>query len=141
MPSVISYQKYLESFHIDDELIPIKDALSKGSSMKKLHFLNVTTYEALMEIVKAKKELNKSITCSIAPHYLYFSSVDVEPESTKFKCKPPLRDEKNQELLISECLARGSVDIITSMHFPVAPELKEDLKDFSRAMPGANTIG
>ncbi len=141
VPVVVSYRAYVERFDVRDEALPIAELFEKVKDTYHTHILNVGCGEAVAEIEKARVGRKPgSVSCSLAPHYLYFTSADIEDKDTRFKCRPPIRDEKNMASLLTS-LAAGHIDTVASMHFPVASTLKEQCTNFLRAMPGANTLG
>ena len=135
-----TYKQYIEFFLKDEEVLAIKEVLDKVDDKCRIHFLNITSHEALKVASNVPKEY--LTTYSVGPHYLYFSADEIEDKDTRFKLAKPILSEYNStELLKTFASANNSKMIASSMHFPVVPELKQDIQSFARAMPGANTLG
>ncbi len=99
------------------EIIQIeRDIRLLESTGGRLHFLNITTNEAIIAIENAKnKGLN--LTCSTAPHYFTLDETAVDEWRTFAKVFPPLRN-KNDKEAIYNALIKDKIDIITSHHSP-----------------------
>lgn len=99
------------------EIIQIeRDIRLLESTKGKLHFLNVTTNEAIIAIEEAKnKGLN--LTCSTAPHYFTLDENAVDEWKTFAKVFPPLRNEEDKKS-INKALLENKIDIISSHHSP-----------------------
>jgi len=82
----------------------------------KLHFLNITTHEAILAIEKAKKA-GLEVTCSTAPHYFTLNEEAVDEWKTFAKVFPPLRKEKDRKSIYNS-LINNKIDIISSHHSP-----------------------
>ena len=123
-------------FPADSESAGVEELISHFGKMEnlKINILNTSTHETTKLLAESR------VFCSTAAHYLFWAAEDIERGRTALKCKPPIRNEKNRlELLRS--LAKDSINIITSSHFPVPPELKADCKDFCQALGGVSTLG
>jgi dihydroorotase len=99
------------------EIIQIeRDIRLLESTGGKLHFLNVTTNEAIIAIENAKrKQLN--LSCSTAPHYFTLNETAVDEWKTFAKVFPPLRNENDREAIYN-ALVKNKIDIISSHHSP-----------------------
>ncbi|RXZ76663.1 allantoinase AllB [Paenibacillaceae bacterium] len=87
-----------------------------------LHFVHISSPEAVMEIVKAKRS-GMDVTLETCPHYLVLTSEAMHEIGALAKCAPPLRTVELVEEMW-QAIARGEVDIISSDHSPCPPELK-----------------
>lgn len=132
-----SYMQHVNSFPEDWETAAIERILSSKSDIK-IHFSNVCSNKAV-ELINYHKKSFTGITCETSLPYLYFNNQDVKPGDTRYKLDPPLRDEKNKNLLLDSLKLR-LIDCISSYHQPVAPPEKF-LGDFQRAVNGISSMG
>jgi dihydroorotase len=102
----------------------------------RLHFLNVSTAGSVELIRKAKKE-GCNITAQVTAQHLFFSDNDMYGFDTNLKLNPPLRSKEDIEALI-EGIADGTIDCITSDHFPQDIESKK--VEFDQALYGAASL-
>mmetsp|Transcript_34722 Transcript_34722/g.61092 ORF Transcript_34722/g.61092 Transcript_34722/m.61092 type:complete len:546 (+) Transcript_34722:4421-6058(+) len=106
----------------------------------KLHFANLSAATALNKVRKLRKTF-PDITCETSPHYLFFTDDTVPPNDTRYKCFPPIRNLNNNNLLW-ELLKVKAVDMISSNHTVVRPDLKFLAEgDFQRAATGFSSLG
>lgn len=101
----------------------------------RLHIPCISTAESVALIRQAKKKGLK-VTCSVALANICYTDKQLIGFDTNTKLQPPLRNEKDCEAL-KEGLLDGTVDMITSHHQPLNPELKQ--LEFDYATSG--TIG
>ena len=108
----------------------------------KVHISNLSSANALYAIRKNKRDQpNMNLTCETAGFYLYFSDEDIKPGDTRFKCNPPIREEKNRKLLL-DMLQVNAIDAVSSYHRNIQLSLKFLSKgDFKRAVSGISSIG
>ena len=122
------------------EKIAVEKALAVQKKVgNRIHFLHVSTEEALELIARAKKE-RSGITCEVTPHHLFLSEEDIEKLGNYGKINPPLRSKSDQRALWNG-IATGIVDCIGTDHAPHTIEEKE--KDFFSSpsgMPGVETM-
>ncbi|PPH99822.1 allantoinase AllB [Rathayibacter sp. AY1B7] len=88
----------------------------------RAHILHLSSADALPLLREAKAE-GLPISAETCPHYLTFDAGSIPDGGTQFKCCPPIRDERNRELLWKGLLD-GTIDIIASDHSPATAELK-----------------
>lgn len=88
----------------------------------RLHFVHISTAEAVELIDKAKRR-GQDVTVETCPHYLVLTEDDMEVMGPVAKCAPPLRSAAEQEKLW-DALAQGKIDLVASDHSPCPPELK-----------------
>ncbi|XJZ28687.1 allantoinase AllB [Bacillota bacterium Lsc_1132] len=88
----------------------------------KLHFVHISTAEAVEEILKARNE-GQDVTLESCAHYFTISTAQFEEIGPLAKCSPPLRDEAAQAKLWQK-LMEGKIDLLTSDHSPCPPEMK-----------------
>ena len=68
-----------------------------------------------------KKGLN--VSCCVGIPHLLFTDENLLEFDTDFKIIPPLRNSNDQKAL-REGLLDGTIDMITSLHQPINPEIK-----------------
>lgn len=85
------------------------------------HVCHVSTKESVEIIRKAKKE-GVRVTCETGPHYLMYTTNDLE-EDGKWKMNPPLRDYEDRKALC-EGILDGTIDCIITDHAPHSKEEK-----------------
>jgi len=105
------------------EVVPI-DRVIDGvrRTGARAHILHLSSAAALPRLAAAKAE-GLPITVETCPHYLCFTAEEIPDGATQFKCCPPIRDERNRDLLW-EGLLDGIIDIIGSDHSPSTAEFK-----------------
>lgn len=89
----------------------------------KVHFVHISTSEAIQIILKARAE-GVDVTVESCPHYFAMTAEQVEEIGPRAKCQPPLRKAKDQEKLWEELL-NGNIDWLTSDHSPCTEDLKQ----------------
>ncbi|MDC0231627.1 allantoinase AllB [Aureispira] len=87
------------------------------------HIVHISSADCLDSILAAKKG-GVPITVETCPHYLFFNAENIPNADTRFKCAPPIRGSKNNDLLW-ESLINGTIDFIGSDHSPAPPNIKE----------------
>lgn len=88
-----------------------------------LHFVHISSQEAVESIIKARGE-GMDVTLESCVHYFAISAEEFAKIGNKAKCAPPLRKAKDQERLWEQ-LFKGNIDWITSDHAPCTEDLKE----------------
>ncbi|GAA4845290.1 allantoinase AllB [Luteimicrobium xylanilyticum] len=88
----------------------------------RAHVLHVSSAEVL-PVLRAAKADGLRVTAETCPHYLTFTDTDVPDGATRFKCAPPIRGSRNQDLLW-EALDDGTIDLVVTDHSPSTVELK-----------------
>lgn len=115
---------YVDSRPIFTEVEAVQRALLFAKETGcKLHFVHISSSEAIQRIVKAR-ESGMDVTVESCPHYFALTAEDVEQIGPRAKCQPPLRRTQDQEKLWDELLA-GNIDWLASDHSPCTEELKE----------------
>lgn len=94
----------------------------------KLHMAHVSTKEAMIDIIKAKKE-GHDITCEVTPHHIALT------DEEKYRVNPPMRGKEDVEFLI-KAMRCGYVDCIATDH---APHSEEDKKNGAPGISGLET--
>jgi allantoinase len=88
----------------------------------RAHVLHLSSAAALPAIRAAKAE-GLRLTVETCPHYLTFDAASIADGQTQYKCCPPIRDDRNRELLW-DALVDGTIDIVASDHSPSTAALK-----------------
>lgn len=135
-----SYKAYLESrpkkWENDAVALMIKLA---EEYQHPTHIVHLSSAEPLDDIRAAKKR-GVPITVETCPHYVFFKAEYIPNADTRFKCAPPIREEKNNHLLL-DALMDGTLDFIGSDHSPAPPEIKEmESGNFEKAWGGISGI-
>lgn len=89
----------------------------------KLHIPCISSAESVALIREGKKKGLK-VTCSVALANICYTDKMLQGYATHAKLQPPLREEKDCEALKAGLLD-GTIDMITSHHQPLNPELKQ----------------
>ena len=76
----------------------------------------------MAEVIAAQQE-GYDITCETCPHYLYFTTDELDAIGNITKCSPPIRDKAQQDALW-KLLADGAISMVVSDHSPCTPDLK-----------------
>ncbi len=120
----ISYRAYLNSRPKEWENHAIREMINLcRETGARVHIVHLSSAEAL-PMIKQVREEGFPLTVETAPHYLCFSSEEIEDGKTVFKCAPPIREKENNEKLW-EALKSGLIDFIATDHSPAPPDLKE----------------
>lgn len=119
-----SYQEYLHSRpkKWENDAIELMIRMCRKNNCAT-HIVHVSSAEALEDIKKAKAE-GLPLTAETCPHYFYFNAENIPNKNTLYKCAPPIREKKNNELL-KQALANGILDFITTDHSPAPAAIKE----------------
>lgn len=114
---------YVNSRPIFAEVDAVKRALFLAKEAGcRLHFVHISTAEAVEEIIKAKNA-GQDVSLESCPHYFTITTSQFEEIGPVAKCSPPLRNEVEQEKLW-EKLIQGDIDMLTSDHSPCPFEMK-----------------
>ncbi len=118
-----SASDYVASRPIFTEVDAVKRALLFGKETGcKLHFVHISSADAVEEIIKARNQ-GQNVTLESCPHYFTITTRQFEEIGPLAKCSPPLRSEEEQEKLW-EALKQFKIDMLTSDHSPCPPEMK-----------------
>jgi allantoinase len=102
-------------------------AQAARTAKASVHVVHASSHEAL-RAVDWMKQQGTDMTAETCPHYLTFTSADVEHVGPALKCAPPIRDGQIDQLwrdLMSPPLAtRSRVDYVASDHSPCTAALK-----------------
>lgn len=107
----------------------------------KVHIVHLATHEALPMIKHAKETLKLPLSVETCFHYLSLKAEEIQDGATQFKCCPPIRSDKNRQLLW-KALEDKLITSIVSDHSPCTPELKGlERGDFFEAWGGISSVG
>jgi allantoinase len=98
-----------------------------------LHIVHISSGRGVAAALEARAR-GTNISIETCPHYLFFTSEDMERIGAAAKCAPPLRVPEDRDGLWQQMLA-GNIDIIASDHSPSPLDLKRD-SDFFNAWGG-----
>jgi allantoinase len=105
----------------------------------RVHIVHLASAEAVAVVKRARAE-GLRITGETCPHYLTFAAEDVPDGATEFKCAPPIRERRQQEMLW-EALGEGDIDLVVTDHSPAPPGTKcVETGDFIRAWGGIASL-
>ena len=131
-----SYQSYLNSRpkSWEDKAIALMIDLCRETE-GRVHIVHLSSADSLEQIRKAKHD-GLPLTVETGQHYLYFNAENIPDGDTRYKCAPPIREKKNNDLLM-DALIDGTIDFIATDHSPAPPLLKEiESGDFKKAWGG-----
>lgn len=103
----------------------------------RINICHCTCWEAVAEVIKAREE-GVDVSCETCPHYLYFTTDELDAIGATTKCTPPIRDKAEQEGLW-KYLLDGSISMVVSDHSPCTPDLKDKANPFD-AWGGVSSI-
>jgi allantoinase len=140
LPSSRSYQDFLASRPKGAENVAIANLIEQARrSGARVHVLHLSSADALDMIASARKD-GVRITAETCPHYLALSAEEIVDGATQYKCCPPIRESRNQDLLW-QGLLDGVIDLIVSDHSPCTADLKKfEVGDFQRAWGGISSL-
>ncbi|MBP2077001.1 allantoinase AllB [Oceanobacillus polygoni] len=119
-----STMDYVDSRPIFTEVEAVQRALLFAKETGcKLHFVHISTSEAIQKILEARRD-GVDVTVESCTHYFALTAEDVEEIGPRAKCQPPLRKAKDQARLWDELMA-GNIDWLTSDHSPCTEDLKQ----------------
>lgn len=114
-----------------EEIIVARDLAILEYAGGRLHIPTISTAGSVALIAQAKAK-GLDVSCSVALGNLHFTDEILENFDTNYKVLPPLRHEEHVEAL-REGVENGTIDMITSDHYPLDIECKAkefDLADF-----------
>jgi dihydroorotase len=117
---------------IAEQLMIARDIELLRYTGSRLHITGISTQKGVELVAAAKKE-GLNITCSAAPHHLYFCDEDLVTYDTNLKLTPPLRTRADM-MALRKALADGLIDCMASHHQPQNSDAKDC--EFEYAAPG-----
>ena len=107
---------------ISEEIQVMRDISILEYSGGKLHIPTISTSKSV-DLIREAKRKKLNISCSVAIHNLFYEDNTLLGFNTNFKVLPPLRTKKDIKALI-EGVKDGTIDLVTSDHYPLNIELK-----------------
>ncbi|MFD4585020.1 allantoinase AllB [Streptomyces sp. NPDC058434] len=131
------YADFLASRPREAENTAIANLVAQARRLDaRVHVLHLSSADALPLIAAAKAE-GVRITVESCPHFLTLTAEEVPDGATEFKCCPPIREARNQDVLW-QGLADGTIDCVVSDHSPCTGDLKTP--DFASAWGGISSL-
>ena len=96
--------------------------LLAGETGARLHIVHVSSGRGVAVAAEARAR-GVDVTIETCPHYLCFTTEDVERIGVAAKCAPPIRDAAERDALW-RAVFDGSIDSIGSDHSPAPPSQK-----------------
>ena len=90
-----------------------------------------------VESIRMAKNQGLPVTADTSPPYFQLNEISILEYNSIFKLNPPLRTEEDREAII-EGLIDGTIDAITSDHFPVNADMKN--QPFNLSVPGCSSL-
>jgi dihydroorotase len=115
-----------------EAVIVARDCMLAGLTGTHVHFLHVSTAEAV-ELVRDAKARGLPVSAEAAPHHFTLTDAACEGFDPVYKVHPPLRANTDVDA-IKAGLADGTIDAIATDHAPHTTESKE--RPFEEAPPG-----
>jgi allantoinase len=88
----------------------------------RTHIVHLSSAEAMPMLEAAIRE-GLPLTVETCPHYLVFCAEEIPDRATLFKCAPPIRERKNNDLLWEGVRSRIITMVVTD-HSPATEVLK-----------------
>jgi len=132
---------FLEVHSVYSEIKAIKRVVKLSRmSGAQIHICHTSAGQSLNFIASAKRA-GINVTCEVTPHHLLLSSRELELQGHIALTNPPLRSERDQELLWLN-LDKGIVDIIASDHAPHAlcEKRRDSIWEVAPGFPGLETM-
>ncbi len=135
-----AYRSFLESRPRNSENLAVAEVIELARRTScRVHILHVSSSDVVPMIASARHD-GVRITAETCPHYLTFAAEDIPDGATQFKCCPPIREERNRQLLW-QGVRDGVIDMVVSDHSPSTPELKcFGTGDFGAAWGGISSL-
>ena len=102
----------------------------------RVHFACLSAGRSVQMIAQAKAA-GLSVTASVAAHHLHLTEMDVSDFNSNMHLMPPLRSERDQQLL-KQGVADGTIDCICSDHQP--HEATAKLAPFGESATGMSSV-
>ena len=116
-----------------EELQIVRDLHILEYTGGKLHIPTISTARSV-ELIREAKEKGLDVSCSVAIHHLVLTDEVLKEFDTNAKILPPLRTRADVKALIAG-IKDGTIDMVTSDHFPVDIEHKK--LEFDNALFGS----
>jgi allantoinase len=110
--------------------------LLAGEARARLHIVHVSSGRGVAVAAQARAR-GVDVTIETCPHYLCFTTEDVERIGVAAKCAPPIRGASERDALWRAVLD-GTIDVIGSDHSPAPADHKQ--RGFARAWGGVSGV-
>lgn len=114
---------------VAEEIIIVRDLMLAELTKCQIHIAHLSTAKSV-QLVREAKANGIQVTAEVTPHHLIFNEDCLVSFDTNYKCKPPIRSEKDRLALI-EGLKDGTIDMIATDHAPHSDYEKEKEFDFA----------
>jgi len=105
------------------ETVPLaRDLQLLEYTQGKLHIPYISCASSVQLIRDAKKK-GLNVSCGVGISHLLYTEQELIDFNPDFKIQPPLRNTEDQKAL-REGLLDGTIDMVSSLHLPVNPEIK-----------------
>ncbi|RCW52462.1 MULTISPECIES: dihydroorotase [Halanaerobium] len=119
-----------------EEIMVARDIVLAEMTGIHLHIAHLST-EGSLNLVKEAKARGVNVTFEVTPHHLLLTDQAVEDYNPDTKVHPPLRSERDKNVLV-EALKAGQIDVLATDH---APHTYEDkLGEFDYAAFGISGL-
>jgi dihydroorotase len=115
-----------------EEIAVARDIVLARHTRGLLHLQPVSTLGSIVAIRHAKKQ-GIQVTAETCPQYFTLTSDSIATYDANYKCFPPLRSAEDVAA-VTEALADGTLDVISSGHSPQPRSAKE--QTFEHSAPG-----
>jgi allantoinase len=123
-PTGTGWRDYVKSRPPEAEWMAIYEAIAIASETGcRLHIVHVSTRHGI-ELVDEARRQGIDVSAETCPHYLLYSSRDLDHLGGAGKCSPPFRSPEDRDGLWRQ-LADGVLPMIVSDHSPSTLELKQ----------------
>lgn len=125
---------HLEARPVVSEVEAIQRAvLYAQATGARLQILHVSSKEGI-DVIRRAKQAKVAVTAETCPHYLLFSTEDIDRIGNPIRMNPPVRGSYHPEALW-EAISDGTVDVIGTDHSPHTDEEKLN-DDIWSTIPG-----
>lgn len=115
---------------VAEEIIVSRDImLSEYCGNRRYHAQHLSSYKSI-DLVRQAKKKGLRISCEVAPHHFSLIHNTLHNYDTNFKMNPPLRSQKDIDMII-EGIKDGTVDCIATDHAPHTESEKNNIFDMA----------
>ncbi len=127
----LSFKLGLKGYpRVAEEIIVNRDImLSEYCGNRRYHSQHLSSYKSV-ELVRVAKKKGLRVSCEVAPHHFTLTHNNLNTYNTNFKMNPPLRSQKDIDLII-EGLIDGTIDCIATDHAPHSESEKNNIFDLA----------
>ncbi|HEM55222.1 MAG TPA: dihydroorotase [Thermodesulfobium narugense] len=124
--------------YTSEEICVARDIALTREIRSRLHLAHLSTRHSL-KYIEAAKEEGLNVTSEVTVNHLIFNCENIPIFDTRFKVKPPFRDEEDMNELFF-ALQKGLIDVVCTDHAPHTLEEKElDYSEAPFGTPGLET--